>query len=278
MSAEEVQPFFEVFNHSTDEKFYRVENVVTPERGKCTTVTPAHYGHTVEIVTTKNIGGFALINGKKYDIQPQSVFFIPPGAVHSFRYITGGDFITVCKIDLDAMAQYLNFKNILKEKKIRINNIPVFCKKFDEVYGAICRIREETENISNLLRAFLDMIDALTSAYSTQDAQPQDDILLKLLDWIDEHYAEEITLANVSKYCGYNKNYFCKRFKELTDETFIDFLNTVRISKACNLLSEGKSIQSACFDCGFNNISYFIKTFKKILNITPSAYKNSGAK
>lgn len=109
-----------------------------------------------------------------------------------------------------------NFKNILKEKKIRINNIPVFCKKFDEVYGAICRIREETENISNLLRAFLDMIDALTSAYSTQDAQPQDDILLKLLDWIDEHYAEEITLANVSKYCGYNKNYFCKRFKELT--------------------------------------------------------------
>ena len=87
----EAQPFFEVFNHSTGEKFYRIEGVPTPNSKKCTVITPAHYGHTIEIIMSKNISGTAVINGNQYEIQPKNVFFIPPSVVHSLRYVSGGD-------------------------------------------------------------------------------------------------------------------------------------------------------------------------------------------
>ncbi len=112
----ESQPFFEVFNHSTCEKFYRIEGVPTPSSKKCTVITPAHYGHTIEIIMSRNISGTAVINGNQYEIQPKNVFFIPPMVVHSLHYVSGGDFIRVCKIDVDAMSQYLGLKAILKAK------------------------------------------------------------------------------------------------------------------------------------------------------------------
>lgn len=70
----ESQPFFEVFNHSTCEKFYRIEGVPTPSSKKCTVITPAHYGHTIEIIMSRNISGTAVINGNQYEIQPKNVF------------------------------------------------------------------------------------------------------------------------------------------------------------------------------------------------------------
>ena len=65
-------------------------------------------------------------------------------------------------------------------------------------------------------------------------------------------------------------------FKELVGKTPIDYLNFYRIERACEMLISGeKNITETAFECGFNDISYFIKTFKKYKGIPPKQYISS---
>ncbi len=66
----------------------------------------------------------------------------------------------------------------------------------------------------------------------------------------------------------------CRTFKKLTGYTVIQYINILKIQKACDLLHETrKSITEIALDCGFNSTMYFCKTFKAILNITPTDYR-----
>ena len=63
-------------------------------------------------------------------------------------------------------------------------------------------------------------------------------------------------------------------FKKMTNRTPIDYLNVYRIEMASKkIINTDLSITDIAFSCGFNDLSYFIKTFKKITGITPRKYK-----
>ena len=96
--------------------------------------------------------------------------------------------------------------------------------------------------------------------------------VILLLKWIDEHYSERITLAEISEVVGLSEKYICRIFKEYTSKTIIDYVNERRIEKACVEIT-AKSITEIAFNCGFNDLSYFCKMFKKYKNTTPSQYK-----
>ncbi|WP_394803527.1 helix-turn-helix domain-containing protein [Niabella hibiscisoli] len=66
---------------------------------------------------------------------------------------------------------------------------------------------------------------------------------------------------------------FCNFFKKTTQITFSDFVNQYRIQKSCMLLHQDKSISEVCFECGFNNVTYFNRLFKQVMNETPSGFK-----
>ena len=68
---------------------------------------------------------------------------------------------------------------------------------------------------------------------------------------------------------GYSKYHFCSRFKSLTGMTYLNYLNSVRVRRACLLLQQGESVQAVCRATGFENVSYFIQMFKKIRHVTP---------
>lgn len=94
---------------------------------------------------------------------------------------------------------------------------------------------------------------------------------LKLIE--NEYNLSDITLGKLSKTCGMSPRYFCEFFKEMTGHTPIDYLNRFRIETACNMLSaSGVNVTEAAFACGFNDISYFIRTFKKYIGMTPKQY------
>lgn len=100
--------------------------------------------------------------------------------------------------------------------------------------------------------------------------------LKQVLELIETSYDQTITLEDLSKEIGMSPKYFCRFFQEMTHRTPIDYLNYYRIERACYELSaEDSSITEVAFNCGFNDISYFIKTFKKYKGITPKKYKKS---
>ena len=73
-----------------------------------------------------------------------------------------------------------------------------------------------------------------------------------------------------------NPKYFCRYFRSMTERTPIDYLNYYRIECACEMLStKDISIKEVALSCGFNDESYFIKTFHKYKGITPKQFMTS---
>lgn len=89
---------------------------------------------------------------------------------------------------------------------------------------------------------------------------------------VDENYQRKITVEEVASLCNLTKPAFCRYFKKATGNTFIGFLNQYRISQAKRLLLIGKNVGQTCFECGFESLSYFNRTFKKVTSENPSSF------
>ncbi len=99
------------------------------------------------------------------------------------------------------------------------------------------------------------------------------DSIKSVLDYISENYYNNITLDALAKIAGMNPKYFCRYFRSMTERTPIDYLNYYRIECACEMLStKDISIKEAAISCGFNDESYFIKTFHKYKGTTPKQF------
>ena len=96
--------------------------------------------------------------------------------------------------------------------------------------------------------------------------------VISLLKWIKKNYTQEITLEKISQYAGLSEKYLCRIFKAYTSKTIMDYVNEIRIEQACVELAY-TSVTEAAFNCGFNNLSYFCKLFKKYKGMTPREYK-----
>lgn len=99
--------------------------------------------------------------------------------------------------------------------------------------------------------------------------------IMPSLSFMKEHYKENISLDTLAKISGFNKKYFCKIFKTFTLKTPMEYLNSLRISIAKKMLLQDNScsITDVAYSCGFNDVSYFIRVFKKECGITPNKYR-----
>ena len=109
----------------------------------------------------------------------------------------------------------------------------------------------------------------------TEDAGSSEQLtsIKNVLAYISENYNSSISLSTLAKIAGMNPRYFCRYFRSMTERTPIDYLNYYRIECACEMLStKNISIKETAISCGFNDESYFIKTFHKYKGVTPRQY------
>ena len=115
-----------------------------------------------------------------------------------------------------------------------------------------------------------------TNQYNTADVvmTSKSRRIAKVCDYIEKKCYDSISLAEVSSLVGMSESAFSHFFKKKTGGTFIDYLNNLRIAKACQLLAEtSNTIAEICYSSGFNNISNFIRMFKKRKGVTPNEYR-----
>jgi len=98
--------------------------------------------------------------------------------------------------------------------------------------------------------------------------------IAKVCEYMEQHFHDTICLSDMASLVGMSDTAFSHFFKSKTSMTFIDYLNDMRIAHACQLLSEtDQNISEVCYNSGFNNISNFIRMFKKRKQMTPNAYR-----
>ena len=92
--------------------------------------------------------------------------------------------------------------------------------------------------------------------------------------YINEHFAEDLTLEEVSEMSGFSKYHFARLFKQFTGKTFYRYVNMKRIENAERLLTEpSASITEIAVKSGFSSPPAFVRMFKLIKGFTPTEFK-----
>ncbi|WP_066219011.1 AraC family transcriptional regulator [Formosa haliotis] len=100
------------------------------------------------------------------------------------------------------------------------------------------------------------------------------DRLDAVIKYISENYKNDISLNDVAEVACMTTNSFCRFFKKLTNKSFTEFLNQVRIRNASRMLvQENSPISEICYSVGYKSIPNFNKQFKQIMGLTPKAYR-----
>lgn len=98
----------------------------------------------------------------------------------------------------------------------------------------------------------------------------------KAFEYMETHYEKDISLSDVAKVVNMTQVSFCRLIKKRTGRTFIDSLNEIRLGHASRyLIDTSETISEISFKCGFNNLSYFNRIFRKKNGCTPTDFRLS---
>ena len=230
----------------------------------------------------ENIELLYLTHGKlRVDINAETVYassgeivVIPVSAIHIIRseteiaqyycLIVDRDFCERCGFDLD---------NIFCDKVICDKKLNA---EYDRIVEAFSQQQEyyQTEILSIILSFLVRLARSHSVLPPTAESKTQKGqmaIIKKTLLYIEKNYQKELTADILAKNVGFNKYYFCHVFKNITAMTPVTYINYIRCRKAQKLLSSGRvNASEAAAQCGFENLSYFSKTYKKYIGELPS--------
>ncbi len=104
-----------------------------------------------------------------------------------------------------------------------------------------------------------------------QNSNKQLNMVKDAINFIRHNFNSQITIDDICYDIGFSKYYFCRAFKTITGQTVIDYINFLRCENAKRLIDTGKyNVSESAEQSGFNNLSYFSKTYKKYIGILPS--------
>ena len=104
---------------------------------------------------------------------------------------------------------------------------------------------------------------------------PENDIVHKMITYLEENYKHPIVLNDMAEYVGLSKEYMCSLFKSAMHQTIMQYLLELRIAQARILLIQypEKTVKEISALCGFESPSYFGSQFKRVTSTTPENYR-----
>lgn len=116
---------------------------------------------------------------------------------------------------------------------------------------------------------FLPMEDAMSKKDARKIARYK-----AIVSYMEEHCQEPVTLRQLADTVSCNTQYLCRFFREIAGMSPIQYLISYRLERACHMLAHTTlPVTAIALDCGFDNISYFIRKFKEIKGCTPKEYR-----
>lgn len=229
---------------------------------------------SLEIQLCTNGSGSVLLNGKKYTIKKDDIIVVNSNVIH--HTTTKSNLTYSClMISTDWCRRMgIDFENLSYTPLIndfKLKNY--FCKLVSIYLSSDTNMRVAKAN-EILLKILIYLTENYSvKRYSASTDSRYFDKVKETVTFIRNNYNRKITLDEISRAVLYDKYALCKIFKTLTGQTITENLNRYRSLRAIDFLSEGYTISETAFMCGFNNLSFFTKTFKKYVGENPSYYK-----
>lgn len=127
----------------------------------------------------------------------------------------------------------------------------------------------QIEIISIVILLMREYLDNTAEQRSSDNQQVQ--AVKKIISYLREHFLERITIDELCAEIGYSKFYLCHSFQRMTGNTIIQYANYLKCQHARSLLLDGSyNVSESAALSGFNNDSYFSKTYKAVFGRLPS--------
>ena len=128
-------------------------------------------------------------------------------------------------------------------------------------------------NLLEMEQYLLDFINSACAMVQKDRLDKHARLFVTMGDYVEDHYAQQLTLDHMAKLAGISPSYFSRLFREYHGVSFVEHLNAVRIRVARQLIGSGTKIQETATMVGFTDYSYFSKVFRQIEGVSPREFQ-----
>lgn len=250
-----------------------------------------HWHDEAEFTLVTEGSGTYQVQLQAYEVHTGDLLFLPPATLHSITAPSGGylhtetyvfhmHFLGVQAADICAV-RYLT--PISSQKLVPPTRFSPTHPLYAPLHSLFLELNNTYEAKANgyelMLKAdFLRLIALLLPYCREASAEPvlhsaYTAKLKGVLAYIDQHYAEDLSISELAALCYFSEYHFMRFFKKYTGMSCMDYIKNLRLEKAAELLAHGTlSTLEVCLSSGFRNLSYFHREFKKKYGMTPKKF------
>lgn len=245
---------------------------------------PFHWHVEYEMIIVKKGRLKLILDGQSFYVNEGESAFISGGVVH------GG-----IPEDCEYYCIVFDLAALFKDVALCSKSVAKFLTNADSFTGVYGEERKQSAIMCEILYSMQDkengydlnvigflwqLLGAFVSepvlSAGEQINKSQRQKLKDVLGYIRKNIDKNITLEELADVSGMSPRYFCRVFKSMTGRTPIEYVNYYRVETACQMLiTTGESVTDIALNCGFNDMSYFSKIFKKLKGISPSKFRQA---
>jgi len=241
-----------------------------------------HFHTEIEILLVKKGSIKVHVMGEEFILIKGNICFISPEETHTITTAVDDTYYEAAVFSPSLInfnvGHFFNeqFVTPLLNGSISLPRI-VDRKEIVDVADKIFSTESKPVILSNLIMLFSLILENSMIRKKTESFyNKHSDEIKEVLEYMRKHFEEKITLSSLAEMLHFSDNYFCSFFKKYTGTTVFEYINHLRIQKACELLKETeKSISEIAEKCGFESASFFIRKFKEIQGCTPGQFRSS---
>lgn len=245
-----------------------------------------HFHDQYEILLSLSGDAEIFVTDRCYPLRSGSLILLPPAVLHRSvaaekvynRYVIRFSRKYAQALSTEQTNLLRCFESgrvcfqLSKEQTERLCKLFEPCAHPQSGYGADL-IRDVS--FINLLLA----VEAITQMQTgrADESRALQDNVAEILSYIPEHLTDDLSLGALSARFFLSKSHLCHLFKESTGFSPGEFIIKTRVMRARELLLDGVSVADACAQCGFQNYTHFIRTFRQTVGVSPGQYKKREA-
>ena len=252
---------------------------------------PSHWHDEMEIIYIKKGHGMVTVDFRSYQVEANNIVLILPGQLHSIEQYED------CSMEYENIIFHpgmllpkkpdvasMEFIHPLLHGKVTVPTVftPVYPYYKDVVApidacDEICKTKPQGYELfikSQLFQLFFVLENKCRNYGKKPNNRKTLEKMKVILKYIENNYAQKISVADAAEIAGFSESHFMRYFKETMGTSFVEYLKDYRLTMAARLLlASDTSILSISEDVGFENLSYFNRAFKKKYQVTPSQYR-----
>ena len=232
-----------------------------------------------EIIYVTEGTGIVQYGGDSIKLEKGDIIAVNSDVLHGLASESSFDFLGIIIDDAFCAENGIRPDKILFERKFRdlvAKELILDVQSTIENYKSAKTPILATKARISVLKLLVYMVEnhTITPSENNLTSNPSEEHVKTAISYLNNHFTEDVTLERLAKECGVTRYHLARVFKRYTAETVFTYLNSVKCKNAESMLREGASVTEAALASGFESISYFSRTYKKVVGYPPSHIKH----